>query len=145
MHRAVAHIHFHIVYVYIYIYIFINVKYDILRCGYGLATPIFSMSDEFLIAACAPNKFPVLKKLFSAWHAHDVSNMPVRSFLLEEHVEAFALEAIWYHMQASEWTFEVQLFLMHALLLRLQSGTDSRHKNLVEITWTDKAGFPSSN
>ena len=87
--------------------------------------------------ACAPNKFPVLKKMLAEWHTEDIRNMPVKSFLLEEHIEAFCLECIYFHSQAQHFTFEVQLFLMHALLLRLQSGTNARHKNLVEIKWSD--------
>ena len=89
------------------------------------------------IFACAPNKFPVLKKMLAEWHTEDIRNMPVKSFLLEEHIEEFCLECIYFHSQSQHFTFEVQLFLMHALFLRLQSGTNARHKNLVEIKWSD--------
>lgn len=37
--------------------------------------------------------------------------------------------------QATELTPDVHLFLFHALLLRLQSGTNCRHVNLASIPW----------
>ena len=98
------------------------------------------ISHEFVSAAsCSPNKFPVLKKLLSQWHTEDVQCSPVQSFLMAHHIEHFCLEAIWDHVEArnSEFTFASQVFLMHALLLRLQSGTNARHHNLVRIRWTD--------
>jgi hypothetical protein len=41
--------------------------------------------------------------------------------------------------QAEQATPAVQLFLCHALLLRLQSGTNCRHVDLVRLTWPDVA------
>ena len=85
----------------------------------------------------APLKsFPVLKKLVGPWEREDLKSMPVKSYLLAEHIEQFCLEALWYHMQESDSPL-VHLFLLHALFLRLQCGSDSRHVSLVGLTWAD--------
>ena len=39
--------------------------------------------------------------------------------------------------QATENTPDVHLFLLHALLLRIQSGTNNRHASLTALQWTD--------
>jgi len=49
---------------------------------------------------CSPHKIPILKRILTQWRNEDLKNMPIKSHLLEEHVEEFCLEAIWYHMQA---------------------------------------------
>ena len=41
--------------------------------------------------------------------------------------------------QAPETTPDVHMFLLHALLLRFQSGSNCRHNDLVAILWTDVA------
>ncbi len=40
-------------------------------------------------------------RLFAKWAREDLATTPVRAFLLEEHVERFSMEAIWYHMEVA--------------------------------------------
>ena len=60
---------------------------------------------------CSPNKFVLLKRMFAKWKHEDLQSMPIKSYLLEEHVEAFCLEAIWWHMQVATFTWEYKLAL----------------------------------
>ena len=60
-------------------------------------SPSFNKPDWLL---CSPNKFAILKRVLAKWKHEDLQNMPIKTYLLEEHVEEFCMEAIWYHMQA---------------------------------------------
>ena len=75
--------------------------------------------------------------LLKKWRLVDLRTIPVKTYLLENQIEDFCLEAIWFHMQAPETTADVKLFIMHGLILRIQSGTDSHSSDLKQIRWTN--------
>ena len=97
------------------------------------------MQADELPAFAKPRAAPAARetKLLKQWRAIDLRTMPVKSYLLESQIEDFCMEAIWYHMQAPDTTADVKLFLLHALILRIQSGTDCRHADLTKVRWTD--------
>ena len=61
-------------------------------------SPSFTKPDWMSQSA---KSFPILKKLLDTWSRADIPQSPVFAYLLEEHVEQFCLEAIWYHMQVA--------------------------------------------
>lgn len=63
---------------------------------HGLARD--TIKPEWL--SCSPGKYTILNRMLSAWAKEDLQNMPVKSFLLEDHIEEFSLKSLWYHMQA---------------------------------------------
>jgi hypothetical protein len=46
-----------------------------------------------------PKQFTVLRKLLNEWSRIDLQRMPPKAYLLQEQVEQFCMEAIWYYMQ----------------------------------------------
>jgi len=103
----------------------------------GLRNQLHSHSPKPDWLSLKPKNFIVLKRLLETWERKDLESMPVKSYLLAEHIEEFCLEALLFYMEAPEITPDVQLFLLHALLLRLQCGSDSRHVSLVALKWDD--------
>lgn len=109
----------------------------------GLRNQLHPDSPQPDWLSAPPKSILVVKKLLGSWEREDLKDMPVKSYLLAEHIEHFCLEALWHHMQVSD-SPKVHLFLLHALLLRLQCGSDSRHVSLVGLTWTDVQRFHST-
>ena len=88
----------------------------------GLREKLSSTSDKPSWLFQGPRKELCLKRLFAQWDKEDYLDRPPRATLLEHHVQDFCCHCIWYSMQTSEVTQDVQLFLLHALILRFQSG-----------------------
>ena len=61
-----------------------------------------------------PKQFFKLRQLLQTWKKVDVQHMPPKAYLLEEHVEQFCLEAIWYHMQVciGRWTIVFGFYII---------------------------------
>jgi hypothetical protein len=82
-----------------------------LRANMAAATP----KPEWLLAP--PSKFPFMKKLMAQWQRQDLETMPIKSFLLEEHVEQFCLHCIWYHMQVTVYVCKLAMVAETATML----------------------------
>ena len=78
-----------------------------------------------------------MRRLFAQWEQEDYKEMPPKAYLLESHVQQFCCECIWFNLNQTEPTFDCKLFILHAIVLRLQSATNSRKVNLSELEWRD--------
>ena len=105
------------------------------RTGMKLLLAAETAKPGFLLHP--PKQDVILKRILEKWEREDLKDAPIKAYLMEHHIQDFSLQACWYHMQAQENTPDVYLFLLHALFLRLQSGTNCRHVDLVDLQWKD--------
>ena len=61
----------------------------------------YNMAASTTMPQFLQGKDPLLTKELSNWEKEDKAIVPIKPYLLEEQVQLFALEAIWYHMQVA--------------------------------------------
>ena len=76
---------------------------------------------------CKPRSGEVnmrINRMFKDWQKIDLSTETPKKYLLEQEIEDYCLHVIWEHMQSVEVN---PVRLLHALVLRIQSGCNARH------------------
>ena len=76
-----------------------------------------------------------LQRLLNEWLTEDLKKGVPKAYLLQEHIEFYAMAVIWEHMNDPSSACSPRL--LFALALRLQCGSGARHKHLVAATWAD--------
>ena len=81
----------------------------------------------------SPEVSMVVNRLFATWHKIDIASAEPKQYLLESEIEAYCLHVIWQDMCSSEGDFN-PVRLLHALVLRVQSGCGARCCREYKIT-----------
>ena len=112
-----------------------NIFYE-LRAAMHQATALTSADlPEYLHNPIGQNHY--LNKLFNEWATQDPTKpAQAQGFITKTHVQEFCLHILQnYFLHPGPATFQTQIDILWALLLRVQSGTNTRTNNCTTILW----------